>query len=130
MRAKRRVVFLGLLGSLVSGLLIGLTFSSPLALTVVCALAAASPMFFVFYWVQIDRRERGLRRSYGFNVWLANFTVFALPMYLWQTRPALRCVGVLLGFFAALMLAYLLLAVGSLLGAIMQLAASAALQNH
>ena len=54
---------------------------------------------FAFAWFIHDRRERGLRRSRGFNIALVAGMPLVAPIYLWRTRSAGKRALALLGAF-------------------------------
>lgn len=58
-------------------------------------------MYFVFAWLQEDRRELQRPRSYLFNVGVVAFGFIVIPVYLWRSRPPGRKLKSVLGMFAA-----------------------------
>ena len=65
-------------------------------------------VYFVFAWLQEDRRQLQLPRSYLFNVGVVALGVIVVPVYLWRTRPPGRKLKALLGMFAALIASMIL----------------------
>ena len=66
------------------------------------AIAMLLSMYFVFAWLQEDRRQRQLPRSYGFNVGVVALGAIVIPVYLWRSRPRGEKVKALLGMLAAM----------------------------
>ena len=58
-------------------------------------------MYFVFAWLQADRRELQLPRSYPFNVGVVALGFVVVPAYLWGSRPAGRKLKSVFGMIAA-----------------------------
>lgn len=58
-------------------------------------------MYFVFAWLQEDRRELQLPRSYPFNVGVVALGFVVIPAYLWGSRPAGRKLKSVSAMFAA-----------------------------
>lgn len=58
-------------------------------------------MYFVFAWLQEDRRELQRPRSYLFNVGVVAFGFIVIPVYLWRSRPPGRKLKSVLVMFAA-----------------------------
>jgi hypothetical protein len=84
----------------------GLAKPAPLTEGLITAFFGFMSMLFPFAWLLEDRRERGLRRSYWFNVGVVAFTSLVVPVYLWRSRPrgrkALSLLGLIGVLFAAL----------------------------
>jgi hypothetical protein len=59
-------------------------------------------LYFVFAWLQEDRRELQLPHSYLFDVGVVALGFIVIPVYLWRSRPPGRKVKAVLGMFAAL----------------------------
>lgn len=75
-------------------------------------------MYFVFAWLQEDRRELRLPRSYLFNIGVVALGFIVIPVYLWRSRPPGRKLKSVLGmfatFFASLLLGILPMVIGFL----------------
>jgi hypothetical protein len=91
---------------------LGLAKPGPLTEGIVTALFGFMSMLFPFAWLLEDRKERGLRRSYWFNVGVVAFASLVVPVYLWRSRPRGRKVLSLLGLVGVLFAA-LIVMIGS-----------------
>ena len=69
--------------------------------TVTLALFMLLSMYFVFAWLQADRRELQLPHSYPFNVGVVALGFVVIPAYLWGSRPAGRKLKSVSAMFAA-----------------------------
>jgi hypothetical protein len=58
-------------------------------------------LYFIFAWLQEDRRELQLPHSYLFDVGVVALGFIVIPVYLWRSRPPGRKVKAVLGMFAA-----------------------------
>ena len=73
-------------------------------------------MYFVFAWLQEDRRQLQLPRSYPFNVGVVALGFVVIPVYLWRSRPAGRKLKAVFGMFAVLFASLLLGVLPMILG--------------
>ncbi len=85
----------------------GFVKPAPLTEGIVTALLGFFWMLFPFAWLLEDRKERGLPRSYWFNVGVVNLASVVVPVYLWRSRPrgkkALAVLGLIGVLFAGLL---------------------------
>lgn len=75
-------------------------------------------LFFVFWWVQVDRRQRRIGRSRGFNFGVAWLAIVFVPAYLLRTRGAgrgLLAIVVMVALMLAWSFAFLLGTAGGLI---------------
>lgn len=89
----------------IGGLLVAwFAYAKPPALTegIITALFGFFWMLFPFAWLLEDRKERGLPRSYWFNVGVVNLAGVVVPAYLWRSRPRGKKILALLGLAGVL----------------------------
>lgn len=101
------------------GLLVAwFAYAKPSALTegIITALFGFFWMLFPFAWLLEDRKERGLPRSYWFNVGVVNLAGVVVPAYLWRSRPRGKKLLALLGL-AGVLFAGLFIMLGSAIAA-------------
>lgn len=59
-------------------------------------------VLFPFAWLSEDRKERGLQRSYWFDVGVVSLAFIVIPAYLWRSRPRGRKLLAQLGMIGTL----------------------------
>lgn len=99
----KRLALVGLLAtSVVHGLVSAWATVQPGQPMVAVALGveAFAILLFPFMWLAADRRERGLPRSYPFDVAVVSVFALAVPAYLWRSRPRGRRLRALAGMAA------------------------------
>ncbi len=69
--------------------------------TVTLAVFMLLSMYFVFAWLQADRRELQLPHSYPFNVGVVALGFVVIPTYLWRSRPVGRKLKSVFGMIGA-----------------------------
>jgi hypothetical protein len=87
-----------------------------IAPAVTLAVVMLISMYFVFAWLQEDRRELQLPRSYPFNVGVVALGGLVIPVYLWRSRPPGRKLKAVLGMFAAVLASMLISILPMILG--------------
>jgi hypothetical protein len=105
MPLKVWIPLLGLAAAGVVGVCVPFVATTSQALEACEILASFVGLFFLFWWIQVDRRERRITRSRAFNFGVAWLAIVVVPTYLLRTRGAGRGLLALVGFFA-LMLAW------------------------
>ncbi len=73
-----------------------------IAPVVTLAVVMLISLYFVFAWLQEDRRQLQLPRSYPFNVGVVALGLIVIPVYLWRSRPAGRKLKAVPAMFAVL----------------------------
>ncbi|HRY00114.1 MAG: hypothetical protein H7A20_11965 [Rhodanobacteraceae bacterium] len=84
--------------------------SSPTDLLTALALFAVG-----FWWLHLDGREFGYRRSPLFNVGIVLLALFFVPLYFMQTRPPGKRLPPVLGFFGLILASSVAAAVGAMM---------------
>ncbi len=75
---------------------------------VILAVVMLISLYFVFAWLQEDRRQLQLPHSYLFDVGVVALGFIVIPVYLWRSRPAGRKLKAVFGMFAVLLASMLL----------------------